>query len=123
VLQQPEDRGAALARSHLDEPAFEAAIVAGRGLSLNEAIAEVLRPTQTSASPSLAPRTLPPGMLTRREHEVAGLIAEGLTNRQIADRLVIAERTADTHVQNILAKLGYASRAQIAALIQPKAET
>jgi DNA-binding NarL/FixJ family response regulator len=62
-------------------------------------------------------------MLTRREHEVAELIAEGLTNRQIADRLVIAERTADTHVQNILAKLGYVSRAQIAALIQPKADT
>jgi len=56
------------------------------------------------------------------EHEVAELIADGLTNRQIADRLVI-ERTADTHVQNILAKLGCVSRAQIAALIQPKAET
>ncbi len=123
VLQQPEERGAALARSHLDEPAFEAAVLAGRGLSLDEAIAEVLRPTQTSASRSLVPGTVPPGMLTRREHEVAELIAEGLTNRQIADRLIIAERTADTHVQNILAKLGCVSRAQIAALIQPKAET
>ena len=123
VLQQPEDRGAALARSHLDEPVFEAAVLAGRGLSLDEAIAEVLRPTQTPALPSRAPGTLPHRLLTRREHEVAGLIAEGLTNRQIADRLVIAERTADTHVQNILAKLGCASRAQIAALIQPKAET
>jgi non-specific serine/threonine protein kinase len=40
-----------------------------------------------------------------------------------SDRLVIAERTADTHVQNILAKLGCVSRAQIAALILPKAET
>jgi DNA-binding NarL/FixJ family response regulator len=62
-------------------------------------------------------------ILTTREQEVAELIAEGLTNRQIADRLVIAERTADTHVQNILAKLGYVSRAQIAALLQSKGET
>jgi non-specific serine/threonine protein kinase len=47
--------------------------------------------------------------------------ADGLTIRQIADRLVIAERTADTHVQNIFAKHGCASRAQIAALVQSTA--
>jgi non-specific serine/threonine protein kinase len=118
VLQQAEDRGLAVTRAHLDETAFEAAVAAGRGLSLDEAIAEVLRPTEASASPSLTLETAPPRILTRREHEVAELIAEGLTNRQIADRLVIAERTADTHVQNILAKLGYVSRAQIAALVR-----
>jgi DNA-binding CsgD family transcriptional regulator/tetratricopeptide (TPR) repeat protein len=123
MLQLAEDRGAALARSHLGEAAFEAAVLAGRGLSLDEAIAEVLRPTQTSAPQSLAPGTVPPRILTRREGEVAELIAEGLTNRQIADRLVIAERTADTHVQNILAKLGYVSRAQITALLQSNAES
>jgi DNA-binding NarL/FixJ family response regulator len=53
--------------------------------------------------------------LTAREQEVAKLIALGLTNRQIADELVISERTADTHVQNILGKLGLKSRAQVAA--------
>jgi len=53
--------------------------------------------------------------LTDRQREVAGLIRHGLTNREIADALVIAERTADTHVQNILNKLGVVSRAQIAA--------
>ena len=52
---------------------------------------------------------------TRREREVAALIARGLTNRQIAAKLVIAERTADTHVANILGKLGFAARAQVAA--------
>lgn len=52
--------------------------------------------------------------LSSRELEVAGLVAQGLTNRQIASQLVISERTADTHVQNILNKLGAASRAQIA---------
>ena len=54
-------------------------------------------------------------LLTAREREVAALVAHGLTNRQIAARLVITERTAETHVQNILNKLGFTSRAQVAA--------
>ncbi|MFD0903141.1 ATP-binding protein [Actinomadura sediminis] len=55
--------------------------------------------------------------LTGRELEVAALIAEGLSNRDIAARLTIAKRTADSHVEHILAKLGYSSRAQVAAWI------
>jgi DNA-binding CsgD family transcriptional regulator len=53
--------------------------------------------------------------LSAREAEVAKLVAEGLTNRQIAERLVISERTAQNHVQHILTKLGFTSRSQIAA--------
>ena len=56
-------------------------------------------------------------MLTPREHEVAGLVARGLTNRQIAAQLVIAEGTAERHVGNILAKLDVGSRSQIAAWV------
>ncbi|HEX2041731.1 MAG TPA: LuxR C-terminal-related transcriptional regulator [Acidimicrobiales bacterium] len=56
-----------------------------------------------------------PLALSRREVEVAKLVAEGLTNRQIAERLVISERTAQHHVQHILTKLGFSSRSQIAA--------
>jgi DNA-binding CsgD family transcriptional regulator len=56
-----------------------------------------------------------PAALSRREVEVAKLVAEGLTNRQIAERLVISERTAQNHVQHILTKLGFATRSQIAA--------
>jgi DNA-binding NarL/FixJ family response regulator len=52
--------------------------------------------------------------LTVREQRVAGLIAEGLSNRQIADELLISERTADTHVQNIFNKLGVNCRSQVA---------
>jgi DNA-binding CsgD family transcriptional regulator/tetratricopeptide (TPR) repeat protein len=54
-------------------------------------------------------------VLTPREREVADLVAEGLSNRKIAERLYVSERTAETHVQNILVKLGFTSRAQIAA--------
>ena len=57
------------------------------------------------------------GPLTRREREIAGLIARGLTNRQIAAALHISERTAENHVQHILAKLGLHTRTQIAAWI------
>ena len=53
--------------------------------------------------------------LSPREAEVATLVSEGLTNRQIASRLVISERTAESHVQHILTKLGFTSRSQIAA--------
>src|SRR6185312_807189 len=54
-------------------------------------------------------------VLSPREEEVAALVAEGLTNRQIAQRLVISERTAQNHVQHILTKLGFATRGQIGA--------
>src|SRR5262249_40081510 len=53
--------------------------------------------------------------LTAREREIAALVAEGLSNRGIAQRLVISERTAQNHVQHILVKLGFSNRAQIAA--------
>lgn len=55
--------------------------------------------------------------LTPREREVAGLVAQGLTNRQIAKQLVISERTAETHVEQIRSKLGFRNRAQIAGWV------
>jgi len=55
------------------------------------------------------------GDLTAREREVARLIARGLSNRGIADQLILGERTIESYVGNILSKLGFTSRAQIAA--------
>ena len=55
------------------------------------------------------------GELTSREREVAALVADGLTNGQLAERLFISPKTAAVHVSNILAKLGLATRAEIAA--------
>lgn len=63
----------------------------------------------------LADRLSPGRRLSPREAEVAGLIAGGASNRQIADRLVLSERTVETHVQHVLAKLDLQSRAQVAA--------
>jgi DNA-binding CsgD family transcriptional regulator/sugar lactone lactonase YvrE len=56
--------------------------------------------------------------LTRREREVATLVAQGLTNREIATRLFISERTAESHVEQIRGKLGFHSRGQIAAWVR-----
>ena len=53
--------------------------------------------------------------LSPRELEVAGLVARGLTNKQIGEALFLAERTAENHVQHILVKLGFSNRSQIAA--------
>ncbi len=80
-------------------------------MTLEQAIAEALSPADASTIRG------PVGPLTAREREVAALIARGQTNRAIAARLVISERTADTHVQHILNKLGLDSRAQIAAWV------
>jgi DNA-binding NarL/FixJ family response regulator len=53
--------------------------------------------------------------LTERERDVATLITQGKTNRQIAEALVLSERTVQVHITNMLGKLGFSSRAQIAA--------
>ena len=68
-------------------------------------------------APTLTPRQIAKkeyGGLTAREREIATLIAQGKSNREIADELVISETTAERHVANILSKLGFNSRTQIA---------
>jgi DNA-binding NarL/FixJ family response regulator len=61
-----------------------------------------------------APSAGRPGGLTARESDVAAMIASGRTNREIAEALVLGERTIETHVSNILAKLDVASRRDVA---------
>jgi DNA-binding NarL/FixJ family response regulator len=63
--------------------------------------------------PLLDGRTGP--ALTPRQTQVAGLVAQGWSNRQIAEELVITERSAESHIERIRARLGFRSRAQIAA--------
>lgn len=90
-----------------------AAILAAASVLLAFAVFRRTFPTRTV--PGLTPRPTPPGGLSRRELEIAELVAEGLTNKEIGKKLFRAERTVDNHVQHIFNKLGFNSRAQIAA--------
>jgi len=105
----------ASARRTLGNAAVDEAWQAGYGLGLDEAVADALALTELTpeALGTPPPRTAD-SPLTRRETEVAVLIARGLTNRQIADRLVITEGTAASHVAHILNKLTFQNRVQVA---------
>ncbi|MGW0025575.1 protein kinase domain-containing protein [Rhodococcus sp. NPDC003383] len=108
------DECARRTRETLGDRAFEAAHREGEQLGFDAAIAYALHERPPAASPS---RTDAPARLTKRERQVADLIGEGLTNQAIARRLVISPRTAQGHVEHILAKLGFTSRAQVAAWV------
>jgi predicted ATPase/DNA-binding SARP family transcriptional activator/DNA-binding CsgD family transcriptional regulator len=108
----------AAARSRLGEGEWEVALAEGRTMSLEEAAEYVFFRDQTD--PPTAPGAQEPSAdelalnLSGREREVAVLVAQGYTNRQISTELGISERTAGNHVGRILGKLGLRSRAQIA---------
>jgi predicted ATPase/DNA-binding CsgD family transcriptional regulator len=91
----------------------DAAIDEGTGMSVDEAVAEA----RMSEPGSLSGAGEGWGPLSKREREVAQLVAGGLTNRQIAERLVIAERTVEGHLERIRGKLGLRSRTQIAVWV------
>jgi non-specific serine/threonine protein kinase len=109
----------AAARAALSDEAFAATWESGQQLTLDEAINLALATIESSARESDEPASPPPDStvdaLSRREREVAALVAGGLTNREIAEQLMISETTADSHVSHILRKLGFRSRAQVAA--------
>ncbi|HEU0114876.1 MAG TPA: LuxR C-terminal-related transcriptional regulator [Thermomicrobiales bacterium] len=111
------DRGAAAARAAGGETRFVAAAAAGRALPLEQALAEASALlASVAAPPAPEPSEAPNDVgLTARERDVLRLLVAGQSNPQIAAALFISPRTASTHVTNILAKLGVASRTEAAA--------
>jgi predicted ATPase/DNA-binding CsgD family transcriptional regulator len=101
------------ARNALGEASFTARLDRAQAMVPSQAVAMALDEPATAVRPAQARSD--PVRLTTREREVAALIAQGLSNRDIAERLVISARTAETHVQHIMVKLGLTARAQIAA--------
>jgi DNA-binding NarL/FixJ family response regulator len=109
-------------REALGEAAFDQAFAEGASYSFDQAVALALGEGRAGEKAEVAPAQPSSaagaaGSLTRREREVAMLLAEGLSNREIADRLVISLRTAETHVDHILGKLGLTSRALVASWV------
>ncbi len=109
-LDRFHDDTVSAVRDRLGSRAFDAARRRGAEMPTAEAVEIALERTPVTATRTPADA----GVLTRREREVAALIAEGLSNREIAARLVVAQRTAEGHVENILGKLGFTSRSQVA---------
>ena len=104
------------ARHSLTSDAATMAWTEGRRLTMEQAVAYALDSLAEAKDQRKETRKrTDPLALTRREQLIAALVAEGLTNRQIAEKLFIAKRTAETHVQHIFNKLGFGTRAQIAA--------
>jgi DNA-binding CsgD family transcriptional regulator len=111
ILTQAEEAAtAAMGRSK-----YDAEFSAGKRLSRESAVGLALGEPLPAAASKISGAGV--GVLTKREADVARLIADGLSNKQIGARLFISERTADSHVRSILNKLGFSSRAQIARWI------
>jgi len=112
------ERHVATARAQTNETEFARAWEKGRTTPLEQIIRDTLAQVRatpaTTTIPAQQASAKPPTLLSRREREVVLLIVAGRTNREIATELAISQRTVDTHVSNILAKLELSSRAQIA---------
>ena len=98
-------------REALGDSGFDAAWSQGQGLALSEAVGYVTRGRGSRARPALGWESL-----TLTELTVAGAVAEGLSNPQIAARMFISRRTVTTHLTSIFRKLSLSSRAELAAL-------
>ena len=125
-LRGTPEQNVALLRERLGEAVFADAWIEGQTMSFEEMVEYALAltaPAESEISTAMWPGEVTPirttdvdGVgLTPREREVAALIVRGRMNREIAQALVLSERTVDSHVRNIMGKLEVNSRAQVAA--------
>jgi predicted ATPase/DNA-binding CsgD family transcriptional regulator len=121
ILEAFHAEAADAARNELGQERYEQLWQQGATTPLERVIEIATRDANVpSAGPSAAgdgthPNTaIAVSALTRREREIAGLVTDGMSNREIAERLVISKRTVDAHVEHIFAKLGVSSRVQVA---------
>jgi non-specific serine/threonine protein kinase len=103
------ERDVATLRETLGAAAADALLCEGRGLPLTEAM-RIAATLHGLTAAEASPRRGPGPALTRRERQVLDLLAKGLTDREIAERLFLSPRTVNWHVRAILAKLGATSR-------------
>lgn len=104
------ERDLATIRAYLDDAVFQAAWRAGQELSFEQAVVEAQARVAAAAQRDATPTPRFPANLTTREVEVLQLLAHGLTNAEIAQRLVISSRTVNTHLNTIYRKLQVSSR-------------
>jgi predicted ATPase/DNA-binding CsgD family transcriptional regulator len=115
------ERSVALATRGLGETAFDAAFQRGRVMTIGEGVAfAVGDKPPPKAVPAARPQSR--AVLTVRQLDIARLVADDLSNKQIAARLFLSERTVETHVTNILNKLGLNSRIQLSRWVTDMTE-
>jgi serine/threonine-protein kinase PknK len=107
----------------LGQEAYDAAYASGRAMSQAEALALALDEAPPRAAAASTRRRQGSTSLTPRERQIADLVHQGLNNKEIAATLVISKRTAETHVEHILTKLGFTNRNQIAAWVAEQSPT
>jgi predicted ATPase/DNA-binding CsgD family transcriptional regulator len=110
--QGVDEQCAAPARTALGDDAFDTAFAEAAGFGLDEVVRYALRERPATR---VAGKAAEPGGLTRRQREIAELVARGMSNKEIAAALVLSGRTVEGHVENILVKLGLTSRTQVAS--------
>ncbi len=115
--REHSEHSVATARSEVEEEAWERAWEEGRAMTLEEAVSYALEEEDadplTTPAPEEPSAGQPPVALTAREREVAALVAQGMSNRHIAQELFLSEHTVKRHISKILRKLGLASRAPV----------
>jgi predicted ATPase/DNA-binding CsgD family transcriptional regulator len=116
LFRAQHDHSVSLALQGLGQRSFDAAFARGQVMTIDEGATFAVEGTRPP-KPTPAARREPQSGLTRRQLEIAGLISDGLSNRQIAARLFVSERTVETHITNILNRLGLASRVQLSRWI------
>jgi DNA-binding CsgD family transcriptional regulator len=119
-LEELRETGRTTARTALGARRFDAEVRRGRDLTKEQSIrfARDGEPLEGGAARSSATAPAEDDVpLTPREAEVAQLVGQGMSNREIAEKLVISHRTAQGHVEHILRKLGFTSRTQVAAWV------
>jgi len=116
-LTEDHQRCETALRAELGDQGFESAADDGGRLGFDEIIA-LATGREIQRTPSGQTRSDPAtSLLTSRERQVAELVARGMSNKEISAKLVIAQRTAEGHVEHILVKLGFNSRSQIAGWV------
>lgn len=121
LFRPQHERSVSIAIQGLGQQSFDAGFARGRAMTIDDAVAYAVKDA-LPAKPTAAVRARAFPLLTPRESEIARLVADNLSNKQIAAKLCVAERTVETHITNILNKLGLNSRNQLTQWMASLAE-